>query len=151
MVNASRRQLAAYDLAHPGKIYAIAAGSECKILLPDLASERHPDLAIYKTPPPTAREDVWRLWIAELAIEVVSPGSETRDYEEKPEEYFAFGIKEYWILDGEKREMHVLRRSGDHHWTERVIHPPKLYKTRLFPGLEFSCALVFEAADAVAE
>src|SRR5262249_26274592 len=90
MVNASRRQLAAYDLAYPGKIYAIAAGSECKILVPGFASERHPDIAVYKTPPPTAGEDVWRHWIAEPAIEVVSPGSETRDYQEKPEEYFAF-------------------------------------------------------------
>src|SRR5207248_707962 len=46
-ITAIRRPLAAYDLAHPGRIHTLAAGSECKILLGDLQSERHPDLAVY--------------------------------------------------------------------------------------------------------
>jgi len=146
-VNAIRRQLAAYDLSHPGRIYAIAAGSDCKILLPDFESERHPDTAIYKTAPPSG-EDVWMRWVPELVIEVVSPGSEDRDYEEKREEYLAFGVREYWIFDADKQEMLVLRRSGNR-WLERVVCPPSLYKPRLLPGLAFSCKAVFQAADAV--
>src|SRR5262245_38310383 len=50
-VTAIRRQLSAHDLAHPGRIYTITTGSECKILLSHLDSERHPDLAVYTTPP----------------------------------------------------------------------------------------------------
>src|SRR5215831_987701 len=46
---AIRRQLSAHDLAHPGKIYGIVGGHECKLLLPSFESERHPDVAIYKT------------------------------------------------------------------------------------------------------
>lgn len=145
-VNIIRRQVSAYDLAHPGKIYAIGAGSDCKLLLWFFESERHPDLIVYKSPPPEGK-DLWAVWIPDLAIEVVSPGSEHRDYVEKREEYLRFGVKEYWIFDADRREMLVLRRSGDQ-WLERVIRPPKIYKTRLLPGLEFDCAAVFAAADA---
>jgi hypothetical protein len=35
--------------------------------------------------------------------------------------------------------------------TERTIRPPALYQTRLLPGLEFNCALVFQAADTTRE
>ncbi len=148
-VTAVRRQLNAYDLAHPNRIYTIAAGSECKILLADLESERHPDLAIYKTWPPKGK-NLWVKWIPELVIEVISPGSEYRDYEEKREEYFRFGVREYWIVDAAKQQMVVLRRSAAG-WTERILRPPKIYRTRLLPGFEFDCALVFEAAKAVEE
>jgi Uma2 family endonuclease len=149
LVNAIRRQLTAYDLAHPGRIHALASGSDCKILVGDLESERHPDVALYKTAPPDT-EDVWASWVPELVIEVISPGSEQRDYVEKREEYFRFGVTEYWIVDAERQEMLVLRRSRGR-WVERTLRPPQVYRTRLLPGFEFSCALVFQAASAAAE
>ena len=105
-----RDQLFAYKLAQPGRIQVIASGSECKILVAGYESERHPDLAIYKTLPPEEGDDFWSTWIPELVIEVVSPGSELRDYQEKREEYLAFGVREYWIFDAGKQEMLVLQR-----------------------------------------
>jgi Uma2 family endonuclease len=147
IVNATRRQFAAYDVAHPGQIYAIAGGSDCKLLIGGLESERHPDLAVYKTSPPDeeAGEDVWSLWVPEIVIEVVSPSSRQRDYEEKPEEYLRFGVREYWIIDAENQEVLVLRRSRGA-WARRVIRPPDVYRTRLLPGFAFAPAAVFEAA-----
>ena len=145
-VNATRRQFAAYDLSHPGEIYGIASGSECKILLADFESERHPDLSIYTTPPPASNQ-VWATWIPAIVIEVVSHGSEERDYLLKPEEYLQFGVKEYWVLDASREEMLVHRRSRAR-WTEHVVRPPAVYRTRLLPGFEFKCELVFQAARA---
>jgi Uma2 family endonuclease len=145
-VNAIRLQFTAYMLAYPGRIYALASGNECKILVTDLESERHPDLALYKTSHADT-EDIWSTWIPELVIEVISRSSKHRDYEEKPEEYFRFGVTEYWILDADRQEMLVLRRSRGR-WVERTIRPPQVYRTRLLPGFEFSCAVVFQAADA---
>ena len=145
MVNEIRRQLSKYDLEHAGKIFAIASGGECKIPLEELQSERHPDLAVYVTPPP-GEGNVWGMWIPEIVIEVISAQSRHRDYEEKPEEYLQFGISEYWILDEEKRKMVVLKRSRGE-WNEQSIKPPKVYKPHLLPGLEFSCKKVFEAAE----
>jgi Uma2 family endonuclease len=123
LVKAIKRQFAAYDLDHESVIYGIAGGGECKVLISDHESERHPDVAVYKTPPPDV-EDVWAKWVPEIVIEVVSQESKHRDYEEKPQEYLQFGIREYWIIDAEKREMLVLRRSRGR-WSEQIIRPPQ--------------------------
>jgi Uma2 family endonuclease len=145
-VNATRRQFAAFDLAHPGRIHVIAAGSECKILLADFESERHPDLAIYKSPPPKS-DDVWYLWVPAIVVEIVSRSSQKRDYGEKPEEYMQFGVGEYWILDAGKGEMLVFRRVRGR-WSKTTIRPPAQHRTSLLPGFVFDCGKVFEAAEA---
>jgi Uma2 family endonuclease len=146
-LNAIHFQLMAYAIAHPGRNYMFAHGSDCKILVADLESERHPDLALYLTPAPGDDSEVWHSWVPELVIEVISPGSEQRDYQEKREEYLAFGVKEYWIFNIEREEMLVLQRRAGR-WAERTIRPPEVYRTRLLPDLEFTCAAVFEAGRA---
>src|SRR5437016_8193649 len=45
-VRVIRDQLSSYYHSYPESLYVVAAGSECKILLEDLESERHPDLTI---------------------------------------------------------------------------------------------------------
>lgn len=139
----SRNQLTAYQLDDPKRVFAIAAGNECKILLSDFESERHPDLAIYLSPPPHEKH-LWAYWIPEIVIEVISSGSEERDYVLKREEYFDFGVKE-WILDANREEMLVLKR-GRGKWMPRVVKPTELYETKLLPGLKFNCQAVFAAA-----
>ncbi|MCI0457171.1 MAG: Uma2 family endonuclease [Gemmataceae bacterium] len=148
-VEALREQLIAHKMAHRGQIYGIAGGAECKILLPDLESERHPDLAVYKTAPPRGPK-VWAKWIPEVVIEVVSPESVQRDYVEKRQEYLAFGVKEYWIVDADRQEVLVLRRRGAK-WVERILRPGDTYTTKVLPDFEFAVAPVFEAANAVGE
>lgn len=138
-------QLYAYQLAHPNQVDTLAGGMDCKILLADLESERHPDISVYKRPPED-EEDIWSTWIPDVVIEVVSPGSEHRDYVEKREEYLAFGVREYWIVDHAKGEMLALRRRGGR-WTERIVRCGEGYPTRLLPGFELDLATVFQAAD----
>jgi Uma2 family endonuclease len=138
-------QLQVYHVAHREEIYILATGCECKILISGLESERHPDLCIYKTRLPEEQEDIWRTWVPEIVIEVVSPSSRERDYEEKREEYLRFGVKEYWIFDAEKNAMLVLQRSAGS-WREIAIRPPKTYRTHLLPRLKFNCGAVFQAA-----
>jgi Uma2 family endonuclease len=146
-VQAIHDQLSAYKLSHPGRIHFITTGSECKILVTGYESERHPDLAVYKTPPPEAEEDLWSIWFPEVVIEVVSLGSELRDYVEKREEYLAFGVHEYWIVDADKEEVLVLRRVGGR-WRERVVKPPEIYRPAVLRGFELNCQLIFDAAKA---
>jgi Uma2 family endonuclease len=137
----ARDQLIAYKLANPGKIFMVAGGAESKLLIWDFESERHPDVAVYKAPPPSEGGKAWRTWIPELVIEVVSPGSEHRDYEEKSEEFLALGVKEYWIIDARQQEMLVQRRQRGK-WSQHTIHPGERCTTRLFPGLKFDLAAV---------
>jgi Uma2 family endonuclease len=124
---------------------ATLGAGECKILLEDFQSERHPDLAVYGTAPFDNGNELWWLWIPDLVIEVVSPGSEHRDYVEKREEYLAFGVREYWVVDADRGEMLALRRRGGR-WAERVVRPPEVHRTTTLPGLDFDLAAVFAAA-----
>jgi Uma2 family endonuclease len=113
-------------------------------------SERHPDVAIYKNPPPEEEDDFRASWIPEIVNEVVSPGSEERDYVEKRDEYLRFGVREYWIVDAERQEVLILRRAGGR-WREKTLRPPETYRTRLLPGFEFACEPVFDAARSAGE
>ena len=118
----------------------IGSGGECKILAEAFESERHPDIFVYKTDPP----DIWSIWIPELVVEVVSPGSEQRDDNEKPAEYLAFGVQEYWILDADKQQATIHQRSGGR-WNTKVLQPNDSHQTRLLPGFTLTCAPIFAA------
>jgi Uma2 family endonuclease len=141
VVLAARNQLIAYQFANPGEVYAVASGAECKVLLAQLQSERHPDIALYKTPPPEDNNP-WPIWIPELVVEVVSLSSKVRDYEEKPDEYLGFGVKEYWIIDPEQRKMLALRRFQGS-WREKAVSASGKYKTSLLPGFQLDLGKVF--------
>jgi Uma2 family endonuclease len=146
LVGATRDQLQDYKSLHRGRIHFIASGNECKLLIPALDSERHPDLAVFLTaPPPIENARLWRQWFPEIVIEAVSLSSRKRDYQEKPDEYLRLGAKEYWIIDPRKRALVVMRRVRNR-WVESTVEPPVVYRTRLLPGFEFSCDAVFRAA-----
>lgn len=123
-----------YRRDHPGIIVLKAAGSDCRLRLPGMQSDRHPDHAIYLTPPPSGRKP-WTRWVPQIVVEVVSRRGEDRDYVEKREEYLRAGVAEYWILDPSRRRMLVLRRAGDA-WEESVVKADAVYRTPLLPGLE---------------
>jgi Uma2 family endonuclease len=137
------QQLAAYRLNHPRRVCAVLGGGDCKILLSDLESERHPDLSVYRSPPKQPRD--WATWVPDIVIEIVSPSSRHRDYNEKPEEYRRFGVREYWVIDEERQEMLAHRQAGVR-WVLRTIRPPQKYTTRLLPGFELDLEAVFDAA-----
>jgi Uma2 family endonuclease len=123
-----------YDEEHPGIINYRAGGGECRLRLPGMVSDRHPDQAIYLDPEPEG-PNVWAKWVPHIVVEVVSSRGRKRDFIAKREEYLRMGVHEYWIIDPEKRRMHVLVREGDT-WVETVVPERGLYRTRLLPGLE---------------
>ena len=106
-VNRVADLFALFNRAHPGIIYLRGGGGECRIRLEGMQSDRHPDQAIYLSPPP-AGPSPWSRWVPAIVVEVVSKGGEDRDYVEKREEYLRFGITEYWILDPMLRRLLVL-------------------------------------------
>lgn len=118
---------------HPKSFFMRGGCGECRIRTPGLRSDRHPDQAVYLTPPPTGK-DAWGRWIPDLVVEVVSKGGEDRDYVDKAEEYLRAGVREYWVVDPMKRRMLVHRRDGDT-WTLKSIADAASYRPSLLPGL----------------
>ncbi|MBI3268865.1 MAG: Uma2 family endonuclease [Planctomycetes bacterium] len=139
-------QLAAWELAHPGLVHYRASGDRCSLFPPGFQSERHPDLALYLTPAPDP-VNPWENWIPDLVVEVVSKGSEKRDYEDKRREYLAAGVREYWILDPQQRQRRVLilQRAGD---VFRERRPVKSYASPLLPGFSLDLPRLFAQAGA---
>lgn len=143
-VDALRQQIALYRGTHPGVIQRLLAGSECKILVDPTQSERHPDIAVYKTLPPGEDSSVWSVWVPEIVVEVVSPDSSDRDYVEKAEDYLRFGVLEYWIVDSRRELITILRRSRGG-WQRRELRRGDRHITHLLPGFELVVATVLTA------
>src|SRR3954453_12560657 len=139
-----RNQLVVYQVANPGLIDFLAGPGGSKLLIGADESERHPDLSTYLSPPPTNRREVWAIWIPEIVIEVVSESSVKRDYQDKPDEYLHFGVREYWIVDALKQQMTALTRQGGQ-WKPHVLKPTQKYTTRILPGFSLNLKRVLTA------
>ena len=141
-----RKHLDHYHVENPAALYEILGGAECKVLIPQWESERHPDIAVYLTPP-TSRKGraMWRTWFPDLVVEVVSESSRDRDYTEKRDEYWTLGVKEYWIVDVKLQQVLMLKR-GRSQWVVKTLARDHFCETKLLPGFKLSCRALFEAA-----
>ena len=119
-----------YRRNHPDYIYRYGGGNEFRLWLPGLVSGRNPDLAVVLRHAPKDRRGR-RLPV--LAAEVVSRSSIERDYVIKREEYLAYGLLEYWIVDPIERKVTVLTRDGDV-WAEQVVRGDQVIPSLVLPG-----------------
>ena len=146
MVDEIRQQIQKYRTANGGQIKLVAGGGECKFFLATWESERHPDIAIYLTRPKGKKDrTLWRTWLPELVIEVVSESSRDRDYTDKRDEYWSLGIKEYWIVDAKLEQVLLLRR-GKSDWIEKTLGADDAIESKLLTGFKLPCQAIFEAA-----
>ena len=133
-----------YRRDHPGVIYRYGGGSEFRFWLPGMVSGRNPDLAVVLVGAPKD----WRgRRIAALAAEVVSRTSVKRDYVTKREEYLAYGLLEYWIVDPLKRQVTVLTRRGDT-WQETIVRDEQIIPSLVLPGFATTVAELWVDVEA---
>jgi Uma2 family endonuclease len=136
-----------YRRDHPGVILRYGGGNEFRFWLPRMISARHPDLGVVLRGAPKD----WRgRRLPALAAEVVSRGSVKRDYEVKREEYLAYGLLEYWIVDPLKRIVTVLTRHGDI-WDEAVFRDEQVIVSLVLPGLTTTVAELWLDIEEVAD
>lgn len=127
-----------YRRANPGRIFRYGGGSEYRLWLPGMISGRNPDIAVSLLETvldPRGRRP------PSLVMEVVSPGPEarTRDYITKRQEYLAFGLLEYRIIDPEVVRITILIRDGDA-WIERAFHAGQVAEGLVLPGFRVDVA-----------
>ena len=135
IVHNLHEMFSAYSRLHPGAIRRIGHGSDVRLIIPVLESDRHPDLGVALRDDP--RDDRKRLRPS-LVAEVVSPSSKTRDHQDKRQDYLIYGVNEYWIVDPIQRQVTVLTRQGDGadaSWLETVCRDADVIESPALPGL----------------
>ncbi len=86
---------------------------------------------------------------ADLVMEVVSEGEEARDRDlrQKPIDYAAAGIAEYWIVDPENRTITVMGLEGSEYFPRGVYGESEVAESSLLPGFRISVKDCFAEID----
>jgi Uma2 family endonuclease len=79
----------------------------------------------------------------DLVVEILSPHSEKIDKITKTKLYARFGVKEYWIVDPDKKEVTVLKLKGDSYKSQDVSGVRDSFKSTLLKGLEIEVSEIF--------
>jgi Uma2 family endonuclease len=130
------RVIGRYDDTNPGVILRFGGGNEFQLILNEMGSGRNPDYCVVLEGAPS---DYRGRRIPVLSVEVVSEDSVDRDYRAKREEYLAYGLLEYWIIDLKLRKMTLLVRHGDT-WVERPCVEGQPIPSLVLPGLTATVA-----------
>jgi Uma2 family endonuclease len=120
----------------PGLIFRYGGAANFLLCLPKSGSAMRPDAGVVFRGSPSDPQGHRR---PILVAEVVSESSVDRDYRTKREEYLAYGILEYWIIDLVIRKMTVLVRNGDV-WVERPCVEGQPIPSLVLPGLAATVA-----------
>lgn len=133
--------------------YLIRRGTE--IFVPSRAvTSRIPDLVLLSEAGFSAIDGASRSAIKpdmpppRLVVEVVSPGEPgrenyDRDYVEKPREYAARGIPEYWQIDPERAVVRVLRLAGSSYQVKEFRGGDRVLSIE-FPELQLSAEQILK-------
>jgi Uma2 family endonuclease len=74
----------------------------------------------------------------ELAVEVVSPDSEFRDFNQKFLEYQEAGVREYWIVNPASQQIHLfVRDEKTNGFAPRDPDAEGRYQSSVLPGIWF--------------
>lgn len=84
--------------------------------------------------------------VPDLAVEILSPSSISRDRVEKLAIYAENGVAEYWIVDPRRRAVEVHRLRGDAYAEPEIFVEGRIRSTVL-PAFEASVADVFLGLD----
>lgn len=72
---------------------------------------------------------------ADLAIEVISPDSRTRDRRDKYFEYAQAGVREYWIVDPIRNEAEFYQLADDETYTRLSPDDDGIFHSTVLEGL----------------
>jgi Uma2 family endonuclease len=85
----------------------------------------------------------------DLVVEVLSPSNRVHDVLTKRALYARAGVREYWIVDPEKRTVEVLNLDRDAMRTTRIASGDEAVASPLLNGASFSLAAIFASLDEI--
>lgn len=105
-----------------------------------------PDVQFYRSENlPTGQEKGLEHGYPDLAIEVISPTSQSKDRVRKLYDYAAIGVPEYWLIDPEARTLErLVLRDGTYSIVE-AIEGDATFRPEDFDGLEIDLGLLWSA------
>ena len=88
-------------------------GIEMQLRLAEQQVRRNPDLFFVSKARLNLVKATYMEGAADLAMEIISPDSESRDWRDKYIDYEAAGVREYWVLDpsSKRLEAYTLTRA----------------------------------------
>lgn len=106
-------------------------------LSPDLPA-REPDVLVVLTDHLDRLKPTYLDGAADMVIEVVSPESSERDYGSKFREYEQGGVREYWLIDPERRIADVYELAENNLYRRRPLDKEGRLTSGVLPGLALS-------------
>ena len=98
-------------------------------------SGREPDVLFVATEHLGRMRSTWLEGPPDLAVEVVSPDSISRDWEIKYAEYEASGVREYWVIDPDRRRAAFFVRTAEGTFRTVLSGADGRFASTVLPGL----------------
>ena len=80
----------------------------------------------------------------ELVVEIASPSTQRTDRVAKAAIHADSGVRWYWVVDPEAKTLEEYEREGNQYNLERKWRELEMFEPRLFPGLAFPLADLFD-------
>jgi len=80
----------------------------------------------------------------DLIIEIVSPGTVSRDRATKKDQYERFGVREYWIVDPAYQSIEVFRLENDRYQLFSTVEKAGKITSSVLPGFQLEVSKVFD-------
>jgi Uma2 family endonuclease len=79
----------------------------------------------------------------DLVIEILSPSTEGRDRGVKLQQYLRYGVREYWIIDPQEKNVEVLRAGDTEFETVRVYSEGTTVTSPVLEGIQVEIDRLF--------
>jgi Uma2 family endonuclease len=107
-------------------------------------SGREPDLVFVKREHADRIKPTFVDGPADLVVEIVSPDSVTRDYNEKLPEYEAAGIPEYWIINPRRQDARFYQLGEDGRYHLGPVDVDGIYRSRVVDGFRLRVSWLWQ-------
>lgn len=102
-----------------------------------------PDIIFFSNARASALTKAGASGAPDLAVEILSPGAEKRDREQKRKIFARTGVEELWLVLPDKHRIEIYRLQENPTQPVQIVKEAERFHSRLFPGLTIDIAEVF--------